>query len=69
MAEGSQDGLLEPEDVANALKAAILADEFFVYPHPVVKSYFINRAMHSDAYLSGMRKLKEKLGQAFKSRG
>lgn len=69
MAEGSQDGLLEPEDVANALKAAILADEFFVYPHPVVKNYFINRAMHSDAYLSGMRKLKEKVGQAFKNKG
>lgn len=69
MAEGSHDGLLEPEDVANALKAAIIADEFFVYPHPVVKNYFINRAMHSDTYLSGMRKLKQKVGQAFKSKG
>ena len=69
MAEGSQDGLLEPKDVANALKAAIEADEFFVYPHPVVKDYFINRAIHSDAYLSGMRKLKAKVGRAFKSKG
>jgi len=69
MAEGSQDGLLEPKDVADALKAAIIADEFFVYPHPVVKDYFINRAVHSDSYLSGMRKLKEKLGEAFKNKG
>lgn len=69
MAEGSQDGLLEPKDVANALKAAIVADEFFVFPHPVVKNYFINRAMHSDAYLSGMRKLKAKVGSAFKGKG
>ncbi len=69
MAEGSQDGLLEPKDVANALKAAIEADEFFVFPHPVVKSYFINRAMHPDAYLSGMRKLKAKVGQAFGKKG
>ncbi len=68
MAEGSQDGLLEPKDVANALKAAIIADEFYVYPHPVVKNYFINRATHSDAYLSGMRKLKAKVGEAFKSK-
>ena len=66
MAEGSRDGLLEPSDVANALKAAIVADEFLVYPHPVVKNYFINRAMHPDAYLSGMRRLKTKVGQAFK---
>ena len=69
MAEGSQDGLLEPEDVAQALKAAIISDEFMVYPHPVVKSYFINRASHPDAYLSGMRKLKAKVGKAFKNKG
>lgn len=69
MAERSQDGLLEPKDVANALKAAIEADEFMVFPHPVVKNYFINRAMHPDAYLSGMRKLKAKVGRAFQSKG
>lgn len=69
MAEGSQDGLLEPKDVANALKAAIAADEFMVFPHPVVKSYFINRATYPDAYLSGMRKLKSKVSRAFKSKG
>lgn len=69
MAEGSQDGLLEPKDVANALKAAIVADEFFVFPHPVVQKYFINRAMYPDAYLSGMRKLKAKVGQAFAKKG
>jgi len=65
MAEGSKDGLLEPQDVAHALKAAIVADEFIVYPHPVVRNYFINRATHHDAYLSGMRKLKAKVGKAF----
>lgn len=69
MAEGSQDGLLEPKDVANALKAAIAADEFMVFPHPVVKNYFINRAKHTDDYLAGMRKLKAKVGRAFKSKG
>jgi NAD(P)-dependent dehydrogenase (short-subunit alcohol dehydrogenase family) len=69
MAQESQDGLLEPKDVADSLKAAILSDEFFVYPHPVVKDYFINRAMHSDSYLSGMRKLKEKVGRAFQNKG
>ena len=69
MAEGSQDGLLEPKDVANALRAAIVAEEFMVFPHPVVKDYFINRAMHTDAYLSGMRKLKAKVGKAFQSKG
>jgi NAD(P)-dependent dehydrogenase (short-subunit alcohol dehydrogenase family) len=61
--EAAQDGLLEPEDVADALKAAIEADEFYVFPHPVIHKYFINRAMHPDAYLKGMRKLKAKLAK------
>jgi len=69
MAEGSQDGLLEPKDVAEALKNAIAADEFMVFPHPVVKDYFVNRAMYTDAYLSGMQKLKAKVGRAFQSKG
>ena len=66
MAENSRDGLLEPSDVANALKAAIEKDEFYVFSHPVVKDYFVNRAMHPEAYLDGMQKLKHKVGEAFK---
>lgn len=69
MAENSQDGLLEPKDVAQALKAAVEADEFYVFPHKVVKDYFVNRAMHPDAYLSGMQKLKAKVGKAFNNKG
>ena len=66
MAENSRDGLLEPKDVANALKTAIEKDEFYVFSHPVVKDYFVNRAMHPDVYLDGMQKLKHKVGEAFK---
>ena len=69
MAEKSPDGFLEPRDVAQAFKAAVKADEFYVFPHKVVKDYFINRALHPDAYLSGMRKLKTKVGRAFKAKG
>ena len=69
MAENSPDGFLEPSDVAQAFKDAVQADEFYVFPHKVVKDYFINRAVHPDAYLSGMRKLKTKVGQAFKAKG
>lgn len=67
MAQNSPDGLLEPKDVANALKSAIEKDEFYVFSHPVVKDYFINRALHPDAYLQGMQKLKQKVGEAFKA--
>ena len=65
MAENSQDGYLEPSDVANALKTAIEKDEFYVFPHKVVQEYFVNRAKYPDAYLNGMEKLKQKVGDAF----
>lgn len=66
MAEKSPDGFLEPKDVANALKVAIEKNEFYVFPHPIVKDYFMNRSAHPDAYLQGMQKLKQKVGEAFK---
>lgn len=65
MAEKSQDGYLEPSDVANALKAAIEKEQFYVFPHEVVQEYFVNRAKYPDAYLDGMGKLKQKVGDAF----
>jgi len=62
MAEGHQDGLLEPEDVANALKSSILEDKFMVLSHPVVGEYFKNKSNNFEAYIRGMNKLKQKLG-------
>ncbi len=62
MAEGHQDGLIEPSDVANALKTAIEEDRFMVLSHPIVGEYFKNKANNYEGYISGMNKLKQKLG-------
>lgn len=61
-AEKSQDGLLEPSDVAEALRVAIEKDEFLVLSHPVVGEYFKHKAMDYQAYIEGMNKLKKKIG-------
>lgn len=61
-AEKNQDGLLEPSDVAEALRAAIEKDEFLVLSHPVVGEYFKHKAMDYQAYIEGMNKLKQKIG-------
>jgi len=62
MAENSQDGLLEPSDVANALLASMQDDQFLVLSHPVVAEYFKNRAMNYQGYITGLNKLKQKMG-------
>jgi len=60
-AENNKDGLLEPSDVANALKASIEKNEFLVLSHPVVGDYFKAKAMDYDRYISGMAKLRSKV--------
>ena len=61
-AEKNQDGLLEPSDVAEALRIAIEKDEFLVLSHPVVGEYFKHKAIDYQAYIEGMNKLKQKIG-------
>ena len=60
-AENNKDGLLEPADVAQALKASIEKNEFLVLSHPVVGDYFQAKAMNYDRYIGGMAKLKSKI--------
>lgn len=60
-AEDSKDGLLEPSDVAAALKVAIEHDDFLVLSHPVVGEYFKAKAIDYNRYIHGMVKLKSKI--------
>lgn len=61
IAEQSRDGLLQPSDVADALKAAIDNDEFLVLSHPVVRDYMKHKAHDYNAYLAGLIKLRSKM--------
>ena len=62
IAEGHQDGLLEPSDVAEALRVAINEERFMVLSHPVVGDYFRHKASDYEGYIRGMNKLKQKIG-------
>ena len=57
----NREALIEPEDVAEALKAAMSEDRFLVLPHPIAQKYSIARASDPDGWLSGMRKMLAKL--------
>ncbi len=58
---GQREQLLDPFDVAEALRQAIADEKFLVLPHPVAGEYYAFRAADPDAWLDGMRKMLAKL--------
>jgi len=53
--------VLEPDDVARAVLAAIATEEFLVLPHPEVLEYFRRKASDYDRWIGGMRRLQGRL--------
>lgn len=60
----THDTALEPEQVADAVWAALGDDRFLVLPHPEVADYYALRARDTDRWLAGMRKLQLRLEAA-----
>lgn len=59
--QAASDGVLEPEEVADACLAAIESERFLVLPHPEVETYFQRKANDYDRWLNGMRRFKARL--------
>ena len=53
------DGLLEPEDVAASVMAALDDDRFLVLPHDTVAGYYQARAADTDSWLDQMNRLQQ----------
>ena len=52
------DGMLEPEQVADAVVAGLADERFLILPHPEVLDYARRKTADYDRWLRGMRKLK-----------
>lgn len=59
----SVDGMLEPEDVAEACVRTIEAETFLVLPHPEVLTYMRRKTENYDRWIGGMRKLNRRFGR------
>jgi NAD(P)-dependent dehydrogenase (short-subunit alcohol dehydrogenase family) len=59
---------IEPEQVADALAAALADGRFFVLPHPEVHDYYVGRATDTDRWLRGMSRLQQRIEAAEESR-
>lgn len=51
------DGMIEPDDVAQAVIEGLAARRFLILPHPSVQTYRERKAQDHDRWLAGMRRL------------
>lgn len=51
------DGMLEPDDIAEAAMIGLADERFLILPHPEVAQYFRRKADDYDRWLGGMRRL------------
>lgn len=51
------DGLMEPEQLAEAVIEGLNKEEFLILPHPEVKTYMQRKTSDYDRWLQGMRRL------------
>jgi NAD(P)-dependent dehydrogenase (short-subunit alcohol dehydrogenase family) len=59
--QAAGDGILEPEDVADACVDAMRDGRFLVLPHGEVATYFNRKASDYDRWLGGMRRFRRRL--------
>lgn len=52
--------VLEPEQVADAVVAAIDREQFLILPHPEVLTFFQRKALDYERWLAGMRRLQSR---------
>ncbi len=56
------DGMLTPEQVAEAVVEGLGDERFLILPHPEVLDYFQRKASDYDRWLGGMRRLQARFG-------
>ncbi len=58
------DGMIEPEDAAEAVVQALRDETFLVLPHPTVAEYIKRKTSDYDRWIRGMQRLQEQYVQA-----
>ncbi|MGQ0684254.1 SDR family oxidoreductase [Bradyrhizobium sp.] len=55
------DGVMQPEEVARIVMAAMEEERFLILSHPQVGEYMTRKAANRDRWLAGMRRLRDKI--------
>ena len=64
LGDGQTDGIIEPEQLAETVVAAIREERFHVLPHPEVEEYVRRKGDNVDRWLVGMRRLRRQTLEA-----
>ena len=55
------DGMIEPDQVADCVVAALDEERFLILPHPEVAEYMRRKAGDYDRWLAGMRRFRRRI--------
>ncbi len=58
------DGMIEPEELAEAVIAGLRAERFLILPHESVRTYYQRKGEDIDRWIKGMRRLQAQFGEA-----
>ena len=61
VAAAANNGMIEPEELADTVVEELRKESFLILPHPIVKEYMQNKTTNYDRWISGMNKLMRKL--------
>jgi NAD(P)-dependent dehydrogenase (short-subunit alcohol dehydrogenase family) len=60
----SVDGIMEPEELAQAVVAGLAAEKFLILPHAEVAQYMQRKAQDRDRWIAGMNRLQQRYNES-----
>jgi short-subunit dehydrogenase len=61
VAAAANNGMIEPEELAETVVEELRKESFLILPHPVVLDYMRNKTTDYDRWIGGMSRLMQKI--------
>ena len=61
VAAAANNGMIEPEELADTVVEDLRKESFLILPHPIVREYMQNKTSNYDRWIAGMNKLMRKI--------
>jgi hypothetical protein len=61
VAAAANNGMIEPEELADTVVEGLREESFLILPHPIVREFMQNKTNNYDRWIGGMNKLMRKI--------